>query len=282
MPPQYTPDERAPLMGGGPSPAGLPPAYVDDVGCWAGWVREPHLKCLVLTIGIIVMAVLKSQREMGACEDDACFFSVLGALYLLYIIECSCANTCGFVTNVNADAGIAQHYLLMRQRPPHVAWSISCYHYETRTTTSTDSKGNTTTTTRQERVTTHTARTQYQLEGWQDTSPALKPTSHKYTKVIFGKRYAWRDERARQKHQREYDRWIHHHDRDTHKDVGWTWGIPGWKQNLLCVRDDAELPCWFNPCVYFLASLFLLSWPFRVAASAVTSARKEAIHKVIW
>ena len=33
---------------------------------------------------------------------------------------------------------------------------------------------------------------------------------------------------------------------------------------------------------YLLASLFLLAWPYRVAATALTGEREQKIHKVIW
>ena len=42
----------APPPGAPPPP---PPAYADDVGCWAGWKREPHLKCLTLTLACAVV-----------------------------------------------------------------------------------------------------------------------------------------------------------------------------------------------------------------------------------
>lgn len=283
-------DSRPPLSDGTPLLAETttpPPSYADDVGCWVGWKREPHMKCFVLTASMIVVLVL----FLTADEFDInVFYGVFFSLLALYFLECICADTGKYLNNMGDAADITQYHQQIVSSPPWILWHIECYHYETRTRdatrTITDSDGNTTTETYQEtyqvRVRTHSASHSYELAGWRDTSKVLEPTSHDIAKVEFDKTYEWRDPGAKAKHDAENAMWISMNDRDVHKDVSWTWGINGYKSRLVSVRDGAEVPCCFDIVWYVLFSLIGLSWFYRVYGSSITGKRAEGFVKVGW
>jgi hypothetical protein len=150
------------------------------------------------------------------------------------------------VGNIEGGDGVVGYHRRICERPPWVRWYIQCYHYETRTHTTTDSKGHTSTHTTQDRVNTHSASCNYQLAGFIDSSKPLAPTGHGMAKVHFKKHFSWRDAAARVKHDGEKAVWVRFHDRDTYKDVTWKWGINGYQKHMVELREGEEEPCWFG------------------------------------
>eukprot|EP00039_Didymoeca_costata_P012067 m.172567 g.172567 ORF g.172567 m.172567 type:complete len:437 (+) comp15374_c1_seq2:188-1498(+) len=290
-PPSYVSDiPQQPPLDTPPPPAEseplLPPSYEDDVGCWAGFQREPHSKNLFVSVCIIVVVSLRLSKVDENLQNDAVFFSVLGVLILVYLIESFRAHTFWYLLRMTDTLSVNSYFSQMCQTMPWVHWSIQCYHYETRIEhyTSTDSKGNTTHHTRtvQERVNTHSASHNYALEGYSDVSPPMTLTSHNITKVEFSRHFSWRDNIAKAKHDVAYAEWIRFHDRDTHRDINWSWGIPGFKNYIMDIREGVSLPCWFNVNCYVLWTMIGLSWPYRVCASSICGKREEKVCKVIW
>ena len=82
------------------------------------------------------------------------FYVILGLVYLIYIILEFCSPTSRYLCNKNSSQGIYEKMSTYFQTRPVINWTCECYHYETRTYTSTDSNGNVTTHTTTEKVVT--------------------------------------------------------------------------------------------------------------------------------
>ena len=70
-----------------------------------------------------------------------CFYFVIAAIYLIYLIDTVKAKTPRFLRNINNDDETGLQLRALKQVGPVSEWHMRCYHFETRTTTSSDGKG---------------------------------------------------------------------------------------------------------------------------------------------
>ena len=125
-PPAYIPERDSNEV----NPEALPPAYSDDVSCSAGMKRSQHRLCLLFTLGLLVLILLRVLAEVGALpEDDAdnlrdpvIFFPVLAGLYIIYLIECSCSSTRAFTHNKTTEPDALVN--AVHGNPPTIYFSI--------------------------------------------------------------------------------------------------------------------------------------------------------------
>lgn len=82
------------------------------------------------------------------------FFVIFGLVYLIYIILEFCSPTSRYLCNKNSSQGIYEQMSKYFKTLPVINWTCECYHYETRTYTTTDSDGNVSTHTTTEKVVT--------------------------------------------------------------------------------------------------------------------------------
>ena len=102
--------------------------------------------------GLIIATVIL------VCLHDKAYIitsPILGVFYLVYFILELCSPTSTYLCNKNSDEGMNQKMIRFFRTPPQIKFYGECYHFETRTETSTDSDGNTTTRTVTEKVVTH-------------------------------------------------------------------------------------------------------------------------------
>lgn len=171
-------------------------------------------------------------------------------LHILAIVVCT--NRRILITRRGLEDCVATIETGHSRTKPSSTHHFRCYpdHYETRTTTTTDSKGNTRTSTHQEKVTTHRASKTYNLPGWQDDSPPPKPTSHNVCKVKYKRHFRWGNTHAQAKHDGEFAAWVSLNDRDTHKSVSWTWDLAGFSA---CVTPPPRPTC-IHTCAFLMNS----------------------------
>lgn len=140
QPPEYTAlnltpsavhaNDRTPLLvgggggggggaGAGDAPAPPPPSYADDVGCWSGWTREPHMKCFVLTVGMFTVLGLYLNDASEWLTEVAVtdkgkhvpqnFYGVFFTLLCLYFLECIFSDTRKYLGTVAEASEITMY-----------------------------------------------------------------------------------------------------------------------------------------------------------------------------
>ena len=77
-----------------------------------------------------------------------------GMFYICYVIFQFCSPTFYYLLHKKNDIKLVDKMKQLFNTPPKIKFVVECYHYETRTYTTTDSKGNTTTRTQTVRVVT--------------------------------------------------------------------------------------------------------------------------------
>ena len=77
-----------------------------------------------------------------------------GMFYICYVIFQFCSPTFYYLLHKKNDVKLVDKMKQLFNTPPKIKFVVECYHYETRTYTTTDSKGNTTTRTQTVRVVT--------------------------------------------------------------------------------------------------------------------------------
>lgn len=286
-PPAYIPERDSNEV----NPEALPPAYSDDVSCSAGMKRSQHRLCLLFTLGLLVLILLRVLAEVGALpEDDAdnlrdpvIFFPVLAGLYIIYLIECSCSSTRAFTHNKTTEPDALVN--AVHGNPPTIYFSIQCYHYETRHRTRTvrDSNGNTRTEhyTERVRVNTHHATQPYHISNWHDASSQWLPPGHSLTKHRFYFAFGFSSPAAASRYNSEKAIFIATNNRDVHFDFHERRRIAGFKKHVLAVRHDADVPCSARADMFWVFSLIGLSWWFRVHLSSKTGVHNYSFVKMI-
>eukprot|EP00045_Choanoeca_perplexa_P004533 m.38932 g.38932 ORF g.38932 m.38932 type:complete len:336 (-) comp12624_c0_seq1:385-1392(-) len=144
-----------PILVTGPSAPGeqpddLPPAYGDDLSCWNGVKRDRHLLCLVLSLGLWTILILRIVVATGNADGDTtrfftnpgAFYGLFFGVYALYLLECGLSGTFAFLRNRMSEHEAGDKVHGMRSTPPSIRFTIQNYHYETRTRTRSVSDGN--------------------------------------------------------------------------------------------------------------------------------------------
>lgn len=110
--------------------------------------REPHLKCLTLTLLIAISiaasawcriaagASSRTLADLGQCQLHSGYvylpLALFCLLYVVYLGECWHSSThVSFRLPVGASA-IYRQIRAMRLSPPIVWWRVVCYHYDRR------------------------------------------------------------------------------------------------------------------------------------------------------
>eukprot|EP00049_Salpingoeca_infusionum_P010849 m.186978 g.186978 ORF g.186978 m.186978 type:complete len:353 (-) comp14767_c2_seq7:1180-2238(-) len=164
-----------------------PPAYDHDVGCVHGLKRSMHWKSLILTLALFIVILVRILAAAGVfgtpgegVDRPGIFAAMFLPFYIIYLIECACSGTAGYVKNKTGDA--TSLATAIRNSPPIITWHVQCYHYETRLRTRMVSDPHTNTSRMETyhetvRVNTHSASMDYAIVGWFDASgPWVPPT----------------------------------------------------------------------------------------------------------
>ncbi|EGD76692.1 hypothetical protein PTSG_08043 [Salpingoeca rosetta] len=269
----------------------LPPAYEDDVSCSAGIKRNQHKMCLVFTLGLLTVIILRilaafdvlPEPANSNLNNPAIFWPIFAGVYLIYFIECTCSSTGAFTRNKTMQPELLVQQV--QQSPPNINWFIQCYHYETRHRTRTvrDSNGNTRTEhyTERVRVNTHSARQTYTMPHWRDSSPQWLPPTHSLTKHKFYFGFSFSNASAAQRYNTEKAIFIATNNRDVHFDFNENRTIAGFRKHVLGIREGASLPCSVRQDMFWLTAVLGLSWLFRVHLSSFTGLHRYTFIKLI-
>ena len=133
----------------GPNPPGMlyQGSQVEHNCCYhtACWIFQ-----ILSWISIVASGIIYSKNN-----DNSAAFVAFGIIYLIYIILEFCSPTSKYLCHKSSDQGIYQKMGIHFQTPPEILFHCECYHYETRTHYTTDSKGHRHRHTERVRVTTY-------------------------------------------------------------------------------------------------------------------------------
>ncbi|CAD7697860.1 unnamed protein product [Ostreobium quekettii] len=250
-----------------------------------GWVA--HWKCLVATISIIAftfMVILGDASEYGT--SFAIF--LVGVIFLclsiiLYVMEVWYCSTRSFVHNVLSTESAVDFVNRLKSTPPVVGYHMSCYNLQVRVRTTTDSTGNTMTQTYTEKVTTWTGSESFHFHTWKDTSGSVSGLEdYEMAKLRLIKEKGYLDRYTRESFQENRARFVAaNRHRDDFYEMNDTLDIDGFRDSVLALRDINERPWWLYPAVFYIASLLLLTWPYRVLLNSRVISTKFKVVKSI-
>eukprot|EP01043_Picozoa_sp_COSAG02_P016230 COSAG02_NODE_710_length_18178_cov_14.361524_4_plen_393_part_00 len=199
--------------------------------------------------------------------------AIAGILFCMIIEVCVCPSA-RYLRNIMLDAGAYQHVENVRKSPPEVHWHIQCYHYETIHYTEThkdsDGKQHTEHKTRTERRDTYFASFTYRPYYWEDiSSPFPDIGTASLTRLTFDKQMAFADAESRDHFYRKKREFIWTNRRDVHYDFSERLEIQGLREYVLACKDPSNVPAWLNQWTFYLASLFCLTVPYRIAFAQI-------------
>eukprot|EP01083_Nonionella_stella_P043135 116422_1 len=265
------------------------PLKSKNVGCCKGCSESAHCKSFCLTFGTLVCFVLAGEDAGTSSyehEGNPLFYIGAAICYLLYVIEWCASSSRRYLSNIHDQESVSLIIKKTHQSPPHIAWRVQCYHYETRTyyETVTDSDGNTRSELRTEqvRVNTHSACTTFDFVSWADVSePWVSTTDYKLTKVTCAKAYCFANERTRNDYDTSLLTFKRMNHKDSYQDFTETFTVAGLKTKLLAELGPGMQPCCLNSCWFCCWSTCLCSYCYRVWFSSIVGKKKYVFVKQI-
>lgn len=132
---------------------------------------------LLLWFSIIFAIIIFTDNE-SILPPVAIFLLIVS--YVAYIVTNCFSSTCKFLFSKKQKTD-SIHELMRRifYNPPKVTFNLECFHYETRSHTTRDSKGRTTRHTKQVKVVTYSEDRAFNFYTWRDTSGLFLLDTHK-------------------------------------------------------------------------------------------------------
>ncbi|CAJ0585699.1 unnamed protein product, partial [Mesorhabditis spiculigera] len=254
-------------------------------------VRSPYWKCFICTvlIGFCIFYATYCHVEHdaysgssafkyhhGACAQGYNFIPlVFGAiLYVVYLTECWHSRA-RHAKIKRTDLPTAEAYLgMLRESPPIVWWRAVCYHYLRRTRQVTRYRNGDAITATQvyyERVNSHSAGNVflYDVCGLRDISKQVEGLEkYPVTRIKVAKGFVFACMQAANEFEEQRTRFFNENEtKDDYMEVreGMDMLNVEFDDELLCFQS--ERPPWFlRAWVFWLLSIFLLSWPLRLLA----------------
>ena len=92
--------------------------------CWVGVKQTPHLRCLVLTVlillGVALVLAGAIDPDLGTSSGLPLIWLIIAIIYVIYGMECTCCgDSCG-TTNIERTNGreLQSHYMQLQQGTP--------------------------------------------------------------------------------------------------------------------------------------------------------------------
>ncbi|CAD7697859.1 unnamed protein product [Ostreobium quekettii] len=250
-----------------------------------------HWKCLVATIAIIASAVLTIVGSASEDGTTSVMFVVGIALLVIsvifYLIELFTCSTGSYVHNVLSTESAVDYVNRLKRTQPVVGYHMCCYHMEVRTRTITESDGQggtrTRTETYTEKVTTWNGSENFHFDTWKDTSGSVSGLKdYDMAKLRLSKEKEFMDSYTRESFAANRARFV---EANCHRDVSFdiedTLDIDGFRNSVLALRDINNRPWWLRPAVFYIASLLLLTWPYRMLLNSRVASTEFGIVKSI-
>ena len=214
-------------------------------------------------------------------------FIMIPLCYLYMLIESCCSAENQYLSSILTDVSAIGFVDQLKRKDPQRVMMVECYHWETRTRTVqyTDSNGNTQTRTEtyQERVTTYTEEQVFPICYSQDISDRLELDAYSVTRLKLTPDIDCGDEQTMMKFNEMRQQMIGDNEhRDEYIDFNYSDVIDGFKKRICAYTDPRRRPLWMNLGVFWLSSLFGLTWVFRIIFNCKTRKCEYTIKKLIY
>ncbi|GAX17372.1 hypothetical protein FisN_UnNu083 [Fistulifera solaris] len=199
----------------------------------------------------------------------------------MFLCEYFQSSSRRYLQNINTAQTTFEYLEALHLAAPTIALHIECYHNQTSTYTTTDSRGNSTIHTQTYPVVTYSETEVVPIVEWGNgSSPPTSTEIREYqlTKVKVSKTFDADDGYFRQRNafinRNRY--------RDVHYRFDVIYVIPGFTDRVLCYVDLAHKPVMLNSLCLMMSHLFILpSLPYRIWMSAITGKIEANVHKWI-
>nr|XP_005998171.1 PREDICTED: transmembrane protein 151B-like [Latimeria chalumnae] len=267
--------------------------------------RESHWKCLVLTLlmygcfGVVGWCHLfKVSRltlkgsspfkgEIKIYHDSPCSngyiyipLAFLAMLYVVYLMECWHCYAKNEAQHKVDISSVYERIQRMQQSTPCIWWKAINYHYIRRTRQVTRYRNGdayTTTQVYHERVNTHMAESEfdYSRHGAKDISKELLGLSdYPATKLRFTKCFSFASSDAENSYLTQRARFFSENEGlDDYMEAreGMHLKNVDFKEHMIAFPDPSHPPWYVRRCIFWVASIFMVSWPLRVIAEYRTA-----------
>ncbi|XP_055927525.1 transmembrane protein 151B-like isoform X2 [Argiope bruennichi] len=270
-----------------------------------------HLKCLLLTLlifGCVAVIVwcrvaqisrlvvnfhhfpVSSRQKTSPCDEGYVYIPVafMIMLYLVYLVECWHSSTRLELTYKVDGNDIQQYIERMKESKAIIWWKAISYHYVRRTRQVTRYRnGDAYTTSQQylERVNSRVAASCYVYThcGSRDVSNKLIDLEkNPRTKIRFSKDYCFASIDAAIDYYGQRDRFYRENAPfDEHMEIREGVDLLGvdFHPLMITVANKDKLPWYISLGIFWLFSLFLLSWPLRIIIDSQTAFVEYKIKK---
>jgi len=215
------------------------------------------------------------------------FWAGFGVILLVYCYEVLRSPEWFFLAHIKPAESATEYIERLKATPPSIYWDLTAYHMQTMEHETMeefrDEQGRVQQRLRkesyEERVNTHTARCLVQVSAWDDISEPLSINLQDYevTKILFEKKFSFADHESKMRY--EEKKFIQLNSKDTHYDLTTSFEIPGFEPRILAAAHPGLMPEKLRLQWFVLASLCLLTVPYRLWFSSITGACTHCIHK---
>ena len=197
---------------------------------------------------------------------------------VIIMIESIFSHELAYLKNIMQDDTAWSYIQKMHEVPPEIVMIVECYHYETRTRVVyyTDANGNTQSRieTYTEKVTTFVDQDEFSFDSWVDVSKReMPPLDHaSLTRVKIDPCILFGDQETADDYTSQVSEMI---DRNRQRDVFTHYSakrqIPGLQKRFSTYVDLNVRPWWIRSLYFWIATLLMMSWPYRWFFRAKTS-----------
>ncbi|KAF0975344.1 hypothetical protein FDP41_005338 [Naegleria fowleri] len=230
----------------------------------------------IMVLSIVIWIIILSQIvcEFFVYPDGDVFVKIMPRAFIypillvcliFYIPTVFMSPTYSYLTNFNVNQKIQEIVQKTIRDTPIIELHVSCYHYETRTQTTTDANGRLKTESRSVRVTTHTDSKQMPFEFHRDFSPpfAIKQTAKTFIKLDMDQKvFVTNEESKKILDEERVAIYVSNRNRDTHMDYSEFWGTENFESSLLTHNPNSRVPKIATPFWYQFFCLFFLGWAY--------------------
>ena len=242
---------------------------------------------LVYFVGCEVSECTRYGRIFDALRYFA--IVIMSISPVIVIIESIFSHELAYLKNIMQDDTAWGYIQKMHEVPPEIVMIVECYHYETRTRVVyyTDANGNTQSRieTYTEKVTTFVDQDEFSFGSWVDVSKReMPPLGYaSLTRVKIDPCILFGDQETADDYTSQVSEMI---DRNRHRDVFTDYSakrqIPGLQKRISTYVDLNVRPWWIRRLYFWIATLLMMSWPYRWFFRAKTSKTYYILKKKMY
>ena len=259
-----------------------------------GYCRALSLFCFVsawMWLGYLIGCGMTNCPAYGSIFDDliimaAVFVPLCHFFVLIEAIFCRELKYLKNMGNVHSAKAVID---TLREEAPVVGMLAEAWHYEQRlrTVTSTDANGyiQTRVETYQEKVVTDTKSELFIYGYWEDDSEdqlvGISPS--RLTKIKMSREIDFGDEETLSTFTTQYQRFQDDtNDLDTYVDHTILKDIPGFQSRIAAFLKKTSVPWWMRVAWFWVATVFLLSFPYRLLFNKSSTKATYTVRKKIY